>query len=130
MNSFIHLAQQLGLIERSYYNNLPNATICKTINDVYESYMQKRGTVIVELENIYGMLALFGIGVGVALITIIAEKTILVRKLKRNSQKYKVACKVVLYYLDNQAGNGQKQNYEKRRKISRVTELIVNVSFA
>ena len=54
------------------------------INDVYESHLQKRGAVILELKNIYGMLVLLGIGVGVALITVIAENTFMVRKLRAN----------------------------------------------
>ena len=73
MNSFIHLAKQMGLIHKSYYNHLPNATECKDINDVYKSHMEKNHRVTVEVDDIYGMLVLLGLGVGGALITFYVE---------------------------------------------------------
>ena len=82
MNSLIHLARQMGLIDMSYYNNMPNATKCKTISDVYESHMETNHTVTVELNDILGMLVLLGLGVGVGqypLITFIAETIFVVR---------------------------------------------------
>ena len=78
MNNLIHLAKQMGLIHRSYYNHLPNATKCNTIGDVYKSHAEKNHTVIVEANDIYGMLALLGLGAGGALITFIAETVLLV----------------------------------------------------
>ena len=79
MNSFIHLAKQMGLIDMSYYNNLPNATKCRTINDVHKSHIEQNHTVTVEVNDIYGMLILLGLGVGGSLITFIAEVITLVR---------------------------------------------------
>ena len=79
MNSLIHLARQMGLIDMSYYNNMPNATKCKTISDVYESHRETDRTVTVELNDILGMLVLLGLGVGGALITFIAETIFVVR---------------------------------------------------
>ena len=77
MNSFIHLAKQMGLIDRSYYNHLPNATKCKTVNDVYESHKEENHIVTMEVNDIYGMLVLLGLGVGGALLTFIAERNFL-----------------------------------------------------
>ena len=47
--------------------------------DVYESHGEKNRTVVVELNDIYGMLVLLGLGVEVALMTFIAERILLVR---------------------------------------------------
>ena len=79
MNSFIHLAKQMGLIYRSYYHHLPNATKCKTINDVYKSQTEKNHIVIVEVNDIYGMLVLLGLGVGGALVIFIVEMIMFLR---------------------------------------------------
>ena len=79
MNSFIHLAKEMGVINKSFYDHLPNATKCKTINDVYISHREKDHLVKVEVNDIYGMLVLLGLGVSGALVTFIAEMTLLVR---------------------------------------------------
>ena len=79
MNHFINLAEQMGLIKMSYLKHLPNSTECNTIADVYKTHNQKNRTVTVELNDIYGMLILLGLGVGVALITLTAQIILLVR---------------------------------------------------
>ena len=73
------MAQQIGLI-KSLFNNRPNATKCMNIKDVQESHMQKRHTITVGLDNIYGMLVLLGIGVGGATLTLMGETTFMVRQ--------------------------------------------------
>ena len=78
MNELIQLAKQIGLIHMSYYNHLPNATKCKTIGDVYVSHAEQNHTVIVDVNDIYGMLVLIGIGVCMALIAFVTENAILV----------------------------------------------------
>ena len=78
MNSFIHLAKQMGIIENTYYDFLPNSTKCKTIDDVYQSHVETDTTVIVEVNDIYGMLVLLSFGVGLALTTFSAEMVYLV----------------------------------------------------
>ena len=78
MNKLIQLAKQIGLIHRSYYNHLPNATKCKTMRDVYASHAEQTNTVIVDVNDIYGMLALIAIGVCMALIAFMTEQIILV----------------------------------------------------
>ena len=97
MNGFIHLAKQMGLIHMSYYSHLgKNATKCKTISDVYKSHKEKNQKVTVEVNDIYGMLVLLGLGVGVALLAFVAETVMLVRQ-KHN--KYKVSCMIAYYLL-------------------------------
>ena len=63
----------------SYFKNLPNSTKCRTIYDVRKSHMENHHKVTVELNDIFGMLVLLGLGVGGALITLIAEISLLVR---------------------------------------------------
>ena len=72
-NSFLHLAKQMGLIEKSYYSLMPNATKCMNLNDVLKLHMGKNNEVILEVKNIYGILVLLGLGVGLALIMLCAE---------------------------------------------------------
>ena len=78
INNFIDLAKQMGLIQKSFFKYLPNGTICSTVNDVYESHMENNHTVTVKLNDIYGMLVLLGLGVGLALITFTAETLLMV----------------------------------------------------
>ena len=73
MNKIINMAKQVGVIQNSYYKNLPNATKCKTIHDVYKSHAEKNRRVIVDVNDIYGMLLLLGLGVAGAVITFTAE---------------------------------------------------------
>ena len=63
----------MGLIEKSYYNHLPNATQCKTISDVYDSHAKRNHEVVVEVNDIYGMMVLLGLGVGLSFATFIVE---------------------------------------------------------
>ena len=73
MNYFIDLAKQMGLINKSFFNYLPNATACKNPNDIYESHVGNDLTITVQLNDIYGMLFLLGLGVVGALTTFPAE---------------------------------------------------------
>ena len=73
INSLIYIAKQMGLILRSYYKHLPNATKCNSISEVFQSHEEKNVKVKVELNDIYGMLVILGIGAGVALLTFITE---------------------------------------------------------
>ena len=72
MNSFINLAKQMGIIEKAYYS-LPHSTKCRTIDEVYKSHLEATTTVILEVKDIYGMLVLLCLGVGLALSTFSVE---------------------------------------------------------
>ena len=63
----------MGVIEKTYYKNLPNATKCNTIEEVFKSHAYEYQKVTVELTHIYGILILLGIGVAGALTSFIIE---------------------------------------------------------
>ena len=58
--------------------------------------MEKNHKVTMKVNDIYGMLVLLGLGVGVALLAFVAETVMLVRQ-KHN--KYKVSCMIAYYLL-------------------------------
>ena len=70
INNFIHLAKQMGLVNQRFYNYLPNAIVCKS----NEPLVDNDHVVKVKLRDIYGMLSLLALGMGLALTTFIAEK--------------------------------------------------------
>ena len=75
INNFIHLAKQMGLVNQRFYNYLPNATVCKS----NEPRVDNDHVVKVKLRDIYGMLSLLALGMGLALTTFIAENGELLR---------------------------------------------------
>ena len=89
MNDLIHLAKQMGLIHKSYNNIVPNATKCYNMGDVLRSHEEKDHTVIVQVNDIYGMLVLLGLGVCGALITFTAETVVLL--IKRRGRRKSLA---------------------------------------
>ena len=86
----------MGAIENDYYKFLPNSTNCKTISDVYQSLAEANSNVVVEVNDIYGMLVLLGFGMGLASVTFIAEVVYLVRMFYLYSPLH-FLCKVNLY---------------------------------
>ena len=80
-NYLIHLAKEMGLILKSYYAHLPNATKCNTIADMLKSHAEQNQNAIVELNDIYGMLVLLGFGLSVAHIVLFSEYTLLVSEM-------------------------------------------------
>ena len=63
----------MGVIEKAYDNNLPNATTCNTIGDVFKSHAEKNQELKMEMKFIYGMLVIYGIGMDVAMIYFLIE---------------------------------------------------------
>ena len=80
VNDLLHLAKQMGLIDAGYYNYMPNATKCNTLNDIKKSHQGENQIVIVEINDIYGMLILLGLGMGGAIIIFGAEIVAMVRE--------------------------------------------------
>ena len=72
MNWIIDSAKDMGLIEMIFYKHLPNATKCDTSHEVFQSHGYSN-QVILELNDIHGMLILLGLGLSGALICFIAE---------------------------------------------------------
>ena len=70
-NTLISLAKEMGLIDLSYFNNMPNATKCGTIKDIYQSHVND--LVILEVGDIYGMLIILALGLGVSLVSFMLE---------------------------------------------------------
>ena len=70
-NYLIHLAKQMGFIEASFYNHMPNVTSCNTIKAIDQSHTD--GLVILEMDDIYGMLILLGLGLVGSLAVFSAE---------------------------------------------------------
>ena len=79
MNTLIQVAKQMGLIEMSYFKHLPNATKCRTLNDVYESHAKLSHKVTVEVNDIFGTMILLGLGLTGALFILIAEEILKIR---------------------------------------------------
>ena len=75
----------MGLINERFYNYLPNATICKS----REPQVDNDHMVEVKLRDIYGMLVLLALGMGVALTTFIAENGKLLRCSPRQSGHFR-----------------------------------------
>ena len=72
-NGLIDLANQMGLIQNEIQKNVPNATHCLTWSAVQASHTRKGKDVVFKLEDIYGMLILLALGLGVAMLVLITE---------------------------------------------------------
>lgn len=94
VNSLINLAKQMGLIDVSYYNHMPNATKCNTIKDIYQSHVDD--LVILEIDDIYGMLTLLALGFGGGLVLFSSE---MLFKVGRNHNQYLAWDYVTTYCL-------------------------------
>ena len=77
---------------------LPNATKCSTWNDVEQSHTMEDPRVVVQLEDIYGMMILLAVGLSGAVMVITMEllNKILIRK---NNQIFLPSGK--FYILEN-----------------------------
>ena len=72
-NELIHRAVESGLIAEKMKEHLPNATQCVSHADVQRSHFGKGQLVVFRMDNIYGMLILLAIGLGVAAIIVMVE---------------------------------------------------------
>ena len=66
----------MGIINHRFYSYLPNATVCKS----NEPHVDHDHVVRMKVADIYGMLVLLAIGMGVSLITFVAENGKLLRQ--------------------------------------------------
>ena len=76
----------MGMIDAGYNNYMPNATECTTFNDIKKSHLGKNKTIIIETNDIYGMLILLGLGIVTAAIIFIAETITMVRVNKNHGK--------------------------------------------
>ena len=83
-NDLIHLATQIGFIDTSFYSHMPNSTSCNTIKQIEESHSD--GLVILEMDAIYGMLILLGVGWLASIAVFAAEQVQMIRAETRSSE--------------------------------------------
>ena len=72
-NSLIHLANQMGFINKQIQNSVPNASNCLTSSAVQESHIKRDKNVVYTMEDVYGMIIPLGIGTVGGIIILIIE---------------------------------------------------------
>ena len=72
-NELIDHAIESGWFNADFSKYLPNATKCLRHNDVKWSHYETDQRVVFKVENVYGMMILLAIGLGIATLTAIAE---------------------------------------------------------
>ena len=75
-NELIDHAIESGWFNAEFSKYLPNATKCLRHDDVQRSHFETDQRVVFKMENIYGMIILLAIGLGLATLTAIAEPII------------------------------------------------------
>ena len=80
VNYLIDLAAQMGLIDASISNALPNGTKCNSWHDVQASHMADDHKIVLMLKDVYGMMSLLGLGYVVSLVAFAIEARIKGRK--------------------------------------------------
>ena len=75
-NELIRRAVESGLIAEKLREHLPNATQCVSHADVQRSHIGKGQKVVFKIGNIYGMIMLLSIGLGIATLIMLAELTV------------------------------------------------------
>ena len=70
----------MGLMDSILKNALPNATKCTTLQDIQTSHMESDRRVVIEFEDIIGVMLIPCFGLGFALMGIIAERTLFLKK--------------------------------------------------
>ena len=79
VNNLVNMASQMGLMDSILKNALPNATKCSTLQDIQASHMETDRRVVIEFEDIYGVILIPAFGLGLALMAIIAERTLFLK---------------------------------------------------
>ena len=74
VNQLIHLANQMGLLEGLIEQTLENRTKCSTWRDIYESHMEKGYNIVLQLDDICGLMILLSIGLSIAFVAFMAEQ--------------------------------------------------------
>ena len=64
----------MGLMDTILKNALPNATKCSTLQDIQASHLVTDHRVVIEFEDIYGVILIPSVGMGLALISFIVER--------------------------------------------------------
>ena len=72
-NELIHRAVESGLIAAKIKEYLPNATHCLSHANVKKSHFKNGQQVVFKIDNIYRMIILLSIGLGVSTLIVMAE---------------------------------------------------------
>ena len=76
VNNLVNMASQMGLMDSILKNALPNATKCSTLQDIQASHVVRDRRVVIEFEDIYGVILIPAFGLGLALMAIILERAL------------------------------------------------------
>ena len=76
VNHLLGIASQMGLIDGLFKQAVPNSTKCATWQDIKASHMIKDPKIVLQLEDLFGMMTLLFIGVSSAVLAFIAERVI------------------------------------------------------
>ena len=75
-NELIDIAREMGFFDVLIKEYLPNATKCLTQADVQRSHFGEDEKVVFKLDNIYGMIIMLCIGLGLATLIAMLELTV------------------------------------------------------
>ena len=75
-NKLIDIAIESGWFDAEFSKYLPNATKCLRHDDVQWSHCETDQRVVFKIDNIYGMIILLAIGLGMATLIAIAEPVV------------------------------------------------------
>ena len=76
MNRLLGLAHQIGLLrefDNFFQTSLPNVTKCSTWQDIQASHMASAEKAVIQLEDTYGILSLYAIGMSGSLMVFLIE---------------------------------------------------------
>ena len=95
-NSLIQLSLEMGLKFADYTRNMgeyvPNATKCDTWTDVKASHRKKDHLVVLNYDDIYGLLIILAVGLPGSLIIFIAELVMHKMMKRQKSTTNRVVC--------------------------------------
>ena len=84
-NNLGGIRKQMGSsFQNEMKRKLPNSTKCSTWNDVEQSHTMEDPRVVVQLEDIYGMMILLAVGLSGALVVLTMELLNKIRIRKHN----------------------------------------------
>ena len=72
-NELINLANQMGIIDEMLQRSSPNASKCLTMTAVEENNISQNRKRVLEMKDIYGILTVLSIGLGLALLVFTFE---------------------------------------------------------
>ena len=92
MNRLLGLAHQIGLLrefDNFFQTSLPNVTKCSTWQDIQASHMAAAEKAVIKLEDTYGIMSLYAIGMSGGLVIFLMEVFVqgVVKKNRKRAKK-------------------------------------------